>query len=375
MKNERLILSVFAIFIFSLDTYANLAQVTKVHGHVTYLSPGMREAKELVKDQWLINDTSVLSTDKSFAILTYKDGSSLTLGPSSKIIVDQSANKEQKIVSLLIGKMKAAIKNEKKTDDNKVIIKTTTAALGIRGTEFQTSYNPESKITSLLTFHGAVAMAKINPRDVDGEHKIEKIEEALKNKSVEVTTGEYSGVAENIKLATSPVKIAPEQFTKLKLNESLGASEEVVNPDEFKKELAKTVEDYARAPKKVETVGDHLNLKSGGFVDIDTGLYLAPPKDSELDPKLNIYKTNDKMGKIDDAGNYQPPVGLKIDAKRGFVVDQKSASLEVLELAKNLNESIKVQMPTPKTEIIKKKNDLKNTDDDIYKKFYDPDKI
>lgn len=375
MKFGRQFLLVLSISTLPISSWASIAQVTKIHGEVTFLAPGMKEAKQVVGNQWLDKDTSILSQDKSFVVVKYKNGSSLTLGPNSKIVIDQTPNKELQVFSLLIGKMKAVIRNKTQTQENKAIIRTKNCALGIRGTEFQVGYSPDSKITSLVTFHGAVAMVKLSAQEAN-EASLNDVENKLKETNVEVKTGEYSGVSQNLKLATAPVKISPEQFTKLKLAETLGAVPENISDATFKTELASTINEYQKnSTAEAKVTSDAFTPRAGGYVDMGTGIYLAPLANAELDKKMNIYMPTDKMGKINEDGNYIPPEGLTIDPKKGFVVVSKTASLDKLNQAQELNAEVKIQVPTKSIEIKRQKNKLDNLEEDIYKKYYDSEKI
>lgn len=376
MINLRLYLLISSI-IYTGSLSAGIVQVVKLQGHATYLSSGMRAAKEVTLNQWLDKDTSILTSDKSFLILKYMTGSAMTLGPNSKIVVDSGLNKDQQVVNLLIGKIKATIKNIHNTNENKMLIKTNSAALGIRGTVFQAGYNPETKMTSLLTFHGAVAMTKTVNTNPTVTADLTKLQDKLKEDSVLVKVGEYSGISETTDTITTPVKIAPDQFTKLQLNQSLGATEEKIAEKVYTEELEKNEKLFA-SNKTITTdsnAKDKLDLRSGGFIDGKTGVYVPPPKNSEFDKNLNIYRVDEKMGKTNDNGDYIPPAGLKFDPKNGFIVEKENSNTETTALAKELNEEIVKQFDKTEAVIIKKKKTLDNMNDDVYKKYYEPVKI
>jgi len=375
MKLKQVIYPVILSTI-SVSSFANLAQITILKGTVTYLSVGMREAKTASLNQWLPKDTSLLTKDKSFVKLKYKNGTEVSLGPESKVLIDHQDDKNQEVIGLMLGKLKASVRNIQKDETTKMIIKTKSAALGVRGTEFQTTYSPETKITSLLTFEGAVAMAKIDPekRAVEDTNKIEA---TLKDKSVLVKVGEYSGTSATVNTITEPVKIAPEQFTKLKLNQTLGATEEKIDQKVFEKELIASQKEYVEANRKEENSkvdeksgAETSALRAGGYFDEKTGLYLPPPKTAEFDEKLKIFKTTEAMGKVDDQGQFTPPEGIKLDPVQGIVIEEKIASLDTLKYAQELSDVIVKQVETP---IIKRKKDLNLKDEDIYNKYYKKD--
>jgi len=368
-----------AIFFISQSTFANIAQVTKLRGNATYLSNGMKEAKTIEINQWLAKDTSILTNDKTFLVIKYKNGSEVTLGPKSKLVIDNGVNSEQQVVNLLMGKFKASVKNLQQNNENKMLIKTSGAALGIRGTEFQATYSPETKITSLLTFHGAVAMAKIDQHSrTDSVENLKKIEAVLKEDSVIVKTGEYSGTADSKETITAPVKISPEQFTKIQLTQTLGAEEERIPEETFKKELEKNKEIYSQNITQKEDIQtkEVQELRPGGFIDLNSGIYLPPAKDSKFDEKIAVYIPTEKIGTIDQVGNYEPPKGLTLDPIKGFVPEKSNTEPSVEQTAKELNEDVSKQVQ-PKAEVIpmKKKKTLEQKDEDVYKKYYEPTKI
>lgn len=375
MKNSRLFLATTLMFVSS-STFANLAQVVKIRGASTYLAGGMLEAKPVVLNQWLSKDTSILTTDKAFLVIKYKNGSGVTLGPNSKIVIDSGLKDNQQVVNLLVGKFKASVKNLNHTNENKMIIKTTTAALGIRGTEFQTSYNPLTKITSLLTFEGSVAMVKLDQHQVNRPiQNVENIESMLKTDSVLVKMGEYSGISEGQESITAPVKISPDQFTKLKLIETLGAEEETISKEVFQKELSLNEKLYASTKTLKDDVlaKDVQVMRPGGFVDLKTGIYLPPTSDSTFDKKMEVFLPSEKIGKVDAVGNYQAPFGLSLDPAKGFVPDQSATvTSEATHAANELNAAILKQVAPVAVPVIKKKKSLDNIEEDVYKKYYDP---
>src|SRR5690606_13003721 len=78
------------------------------------------------------------------------------------------------LVSLLKGKMRSQIVPDN-TNNDKYIIRTRTAAMGVRGTDFQSTFNPENRATSLVTFKGQVAMARLDTP----AHELERTESTI----------------------------------------------------------------------------------------------------------------------------------------------------------------------------------------------------
>ncbi|GAB4418969.1 MAG: hypothetical protein OHK0056_28850 [Bacteriovoracaceae bacterium] len=381
---KKVIIVVFC-FSFIQSAFASIAKVKTARGKVTRISPGMKEAAVVQAGDQLQKDTSILTQEKSFAIIVYNDGTQVTLGPNSKMIVDKIEKSEQQLVSLITGKIKAEVKKagmESKT--SKLILKTRSAALGVRGTVFQTTYNPESKITSLVTLEGKVAMAKVPEKQVAELKKMEsqideakKIDQILNAKAVVVERGEYAGVSENLARATEPVTIAPEQVAKLKLNQTLGAVEEKIEEKEIRNEIEKTVLELAEKAKTKEVKKEarydpkteKYTPRPGGFVDIDSGLYVPPAKNSEYDEKLKVFEATEKIGTLTDDGLYKAPVGLKLEAGKGFVIVESSKSEEVVKIAKELNQEIAGQIIKPS------KSKLEDLGEDTYEKYFNADEF
>ena len=112
--------------------------------------------------------------------------------------------------------------NQKDKNKSKLFIKTKSAAMGVRGTDFQVNYNPVNDNTILITFSGAVAMAQITePWRALVRPQIKITWKAVSSdNAVVVKKGEFSGVTKNSQRATIPVKMSPVQLESLKSNES-----------------------------------------------------------------------------------------------------------------------------------------------------------
>lgn len=385
MAKECPLKNIILVICLSLShsAFANIATIKRAKGTVTRLSPGMRDAVEVKVGDKIPKDSSILTGEKSFAMITYSDGTQVTLGPDSKLVIDKLEKTEQQFVALLTGKIKAEVrKSDKKNNESKLIIKTRSAALGVRGTVFQTTYNPESKITSLVTLEGKVAMAKIpespvvaTKQEESKQVEAKKIDEILNKKSVIVEKGEYSGVSENLARATEPVTIAPEQVAKLKLNETLGAVEEKIKKEDLEKAIEDTKKEIEEKVKKEEPVKaatfdpktEKYTPRPGGFVDIDSGLYVPPQKGSEYDEKLKVYEATDRIGTLTEDGLYKAPKGLKLEAGKGFVIEEDKKSEEVAKVAQELNQEIAGQVIKPS------KSKLEDLGEDTYEKYFKND--
>lgn len=379
MKFQQ-ILPLLALSLLSSSVLAKgfIAQVEQLRGHVTQLKPGAHDASPVLLGEQILEDTSIVTGDRSFVRLKFIDGSLLNLGPSGKVVVVQMPEQGAGVISLLKGTIRTQVEKNKnpKEGENKLFVKTRSAAMGVRGTDFQTVYNPENKVTSLLTFKGEVAMAtikeepakadvrkiRVNNEDVEVQEVVKKpdakveqkqLTQALKtNETVLVKPGQFSGTVQQLETVSKPVKISPVQLNALYKNQDLYAKgeEEVAKEGvkNLKEETKKAIQEnlVAQAEQEAPPEGffnaktKEFAPKSGGFIDLKTGLYVPPAADSEFDAQRKIYIPN-KVGTVStQTGEYAAPEGLKLDAKEGFVVDKlKVAELDQAkkdEVQKNL---------------------------------------
>ncbi len=397
--------SILLLVLFSLF-YSNqilsapyVAEVIKVRGKVTQLRPGSLSASKIKKGDRLVEDTSVVTGKRSFIRVRFIDSSILNLGPSGKVVITEMKKKKAGIITLLKGKLRTKVAREKNNKKNKFFIKTRTAALGVRGTEFQTIYNPDNKVTNLLTFKGKVAMVKVKKGISNSPEKIvskkveakenliertsidevqveeaakthtsqaDKLDKLLESKeAVVVKQGQFSGVVKNLKRTTLPVKISPVQFNVLYKNNEFSEKKESSIKKKVIKDLKEEKLVLKQAKQDAPTEGifnkktGEFAAKSGGFIDLGSGLYVPPAKDSAFNKNLGVYEAKN-VGAIDkDTGQYVAPKGLKLDAKKGFVLKdtKKKASKKqkavLLAMTTDLNNNIKKDLFVGEEEEVK----------------------
>jgi hypothetical protein len=363
---QRIVLALISSMAFNAFATSG-AKVTLVKGEVTALKPGAQSASGVKMGETYPEDTSILTGEKSVVRLKFADNSTINLGPNSKVVVSQMPQNKPNMINLLTGAIKAEVnKKSDKDTDNKMIVKTRSAVMGVRGTKFQAGFNPTNGNTSLVTVEGNVAMVKkpvelASTRTADNvvqaavspEKELEKLDEVLKTskEAVEVPAGRFSGVSEAVESApTAPTKIAPVQYEALA--KSMGSEKKAA--DVF---TNKELEEAAKASADVAGAAP----KAGGFVDFESGLYVPPPKDAKIDKATGVYIA-ENVGKVDEStGEYIPPKGVILDPKKGFVVDQeevakltsaedKAALQKTLASIKSVNEEVKKQVVVTQTE-------------------------
>lgn len=373
------------LFLIPMQLFANsvsntVAEVVKIRGEVTQLSVGSRFARSVSLGDKFVEDTSIVTGKKSFVKIKLIDNSEINLGPESKIVIAEMKKDSIGIITLLKGKIRTEVeKNAEALKTNKFFIKTRTAAMGVRGTDFQTIYNPENKMTSLLTYKGEVAMAKVDEttfkkleepahpvterNSISKAPEIQKVNagplnevlelnKILKNKdTVVVLPGQNSFSTDSLKKTSLPVKISPVQLELLYKNsefqEKTAANINLQSATNahFKPTL-KVANQVAPAEGLYNEKTGDFAPRSGGYIDLNTGLYIAPSSDSTLDSKTGVFTSN-KIGDIDaETGQYVAPKGLILDAKKGFIIagseteSEESKKPELLALRQDMNQSI-----------------------------------
>lgn len=374
--------------VFAQVKSAYIAEVILLRGEATQLSPGAHLARTVAKGDKFIEDTSIVTGPKSFLKIKFIDNSEMNVGPESKIVIAEMKKDSPGVISLLKGRIRTEVKKEEQSNGNKFFIKTRTAAMGVRGTDFQTIYNPDNKMTSLLTYRGEVAMAHVdektyealeeegttkeivrnevtkNPeiKEIPGK-KLDEVSELHKilksNQTVLVPPGQNSFASDSLKKASLPVKISPVQLEVLYKNKDFQekAAANVNTVAESEKTIKTTLKvAEQKAPVEGlynEKTGDFAP-KAGGFIDLNTGLYVAPEADAKLDKEKGIYVSK-KVGDIDaDTGQYVAPKGLVLDAKKGFVLASEAEKKpELLALREDLNKTIAkdIVVGTPENEV------------------------
>jgi hypothetical protein len=350
-----------------------IGSILKVKGEVSILELGNREAKKAIEGQKVTKEASILTSEKSFIQIVLLDKTQINLGPSSKIILDQTPVQKIGLISLMKGALRTNVVKELGGKD-KLYIKTRTAAMGIRGTDFLTNYNPENKMTNLITFRGQVAMVKTESLNV---------EESLSHKEIVlVDSGKFAAISNNLKNVTEPIKLSPVQYTGLKLNTEM--NNDVKIPKEvFQNELKETIKEYGEISKKeiaennpakqeFDPKKQVLRPTAGGFVDLVTGIYVPPTvTQNNYNKELNIYELKAEKGEVTDAGVYIPPKGIILDAQKGFIVDPKNQNAELHAELKKLNNDISEQVVVPEKLIAKpNKDELGEKTEDAYKKYF-----
>lgn len=342
----------------ALPTWANkgVAKAIILKGKVVAVNPQTKKETPLKRGSWVEEGFIVKTQGKSFVKFLFIDKSQMNLGPKSEMAISKFPKKEAGIITLMKGSLRSKVtKNyldNKDKDKSKLFIKTKTAAMGVRGTDFMVSFNPINDNTALVTFSGAVAMAQINETVKNIQVSQAALERVVSgDTAVIVTKGQFSGVSPGkTSRATTPVKINPGQLESMKANDgskdtpdqaaapkapakkfrnvippgvnAKGFSNKANVTDQVEKVLGKSVtiavvekiekeksvvSESAPPPEgSVNTATGEIAPPAGGYVDLNTAQYVAPPAGSVFDAATETYIPPANFGGFNpETGSYE----------------------------------------------------------------------
>lgn len=351
MKLLKIILFKF-LLLLCLSSYAENAKIVLLRGKAYYKAPSKNPI--LLKRGMTIRKNGLLKTAKaSFLRVLFEDGSLLNIGPSSIMAISHEEKGKPKLVELLKGKLRGVIDHNKKPEegyDHKMIINTRSASVGVRGTDFVVVYNDKNHITSNITLKGEVDLHKKSDEDIyesireefdDGGIKIkygqgDKLdahEQDLTHYDTRrIPVGHFAGAFPSYEKSISAVRISDNQLTALSGNKNLNSSEgrrpqRVLKNHYQMGKIDNPNESLVPQPRQKQRVAqsDYNSVKNkegilpGGVVDLNTGIYIAPPKGARRDPKTGKYLIPDELGGVNpETGEYVPPLGVQLDPLKGF---------------------------------------------------------
>lgn len=119
--------------------------------------------KSLKKGDWVPEGAQVKTEDKSFVKLLFIDKSQMNLGPNSQMIINKFPKKKAGIITLMKGSLRSKVTKDYMQMDQskeKLYIKTKTAAMGVRGTDFEVGFIDGVTTTNL--YEGALVVTSFD---------------------------------------------------------------------------------------------------------------------------------------------------------------------------------------------------------------------
>ncbi len=340
--------------------FGDLVEVTFLKGKAIYVSPGGKKFQ--LKNKVKIKKDGLVKTGKASLLrLKFNNGTLLNIGPQSSMVISHEVKDKPHLVELIRGKVRGIVDPKEKPKegfDHKMIIKTRSASIGVRGTDFVVVHNDKNHITSNITLKGEVDLHKNSDEQIfeslreeldpskkpitfGQEENLNAMEEDLRNyRTRRIPVGHFAGAFPSYEKAISPVRIDDNQLMALNKNRNLKINAGNTSNNKPKRKVLTNNYQIGRIdnpesslvpqPQKSETLDQtkynsittEEGIRHGGIVDLNTGIYISPPEQAKRDPKTGKYIIPDELGGVDpETGEYVPPKGVKLDPIYGFKYD------------------------------------------------------
>lgn len=163
----------FLIIVISFSMITPAFANESVHGVMMVVKGDIKvtSAKDKTTDSAKVGkkvfpgDTITAGPD-SRAKIVMSDKNILNISPDSKLIIEKYTNNGQdKNVEIKVeyGKIRASVEQKYDGEKSKFNIKTPSAVAGVRGTDFLTGYDRNTKQSQVVTFSGTVAVGQPGP--------------------------------------------------------------------------------------------------------------------------------------------------------------------------------------------------------------------
>jgi hypothetical protein len=143
-----------------------VGRLTQVEGRVDLLRDGNLPAVAVKVDDTVGSGDVIRTKSMSRAQITFIDNSTLTISPESRIAIaefkfDAAQKKRSAVLEIFRGLALAVVSNIIKVEEPDFVIKTHTAIVGVRGTEFGIRLSPNS--STIMNFMGETQVGNIFP--------------------------------------------------------------------------------------------------------------------------------------------------------------------------------------------------------------------
>lgn len=332
------ILLSLTLILMHINSFAQGVYVKKLRGEVFAVK---NNKKHILKERMkFTGPVDIFSGNKSYAIFSLDNNDQVTIGPNSNIYLYKKDKKTPSLISLVTGKIRAKVQ-KRKSDEHKLYIKTKSAALGVRGTDFILTYNDKNHITSNVTLNGSVDFYKETDDQILKDIKegfdststqkkkytnYTEIKDKLSSKTVQINEGNFSGAFPTYDQPLTPTRVSPHQIGALGRTNFVSKNNQTINGKSSKKFeisnknlIPEPIGKFEKNNENTKRVGDS-TIRAGGVVDLDTGIYIMPPEGSDFDSKTGVYVLPKDYGGVNaESGEYVPPKNIKLDPYLGFM--------------------------------------------------------
>jgi hypothetical protein len=171
MRKCVFFLVVLAILAFQMgpltDAQADaVGRLTQVEGRVDILRGGQLPATPVKVDDGVQTGDVLRTKSLSKAQITFIDNSTLTISPESRVSIeaymfDSAQNKRNAVIQLFQGLAHVVVSKVYQSAEPDFAVKTQTAIMGVRGTDFGVRLHPNS--SEILNFEGRLQVGNIFP--------------------------------------------------------------------------------------------------------------------------------------------------------------------------------------------------------------------
>lgn len=140
-----------------------------VKGEITVTSSKDKKTENAKVGRKVFPGDTITAGKDARAKIVMSDKNILNISPESKVTIEKYTNdpkSDSRNVELKVeyGKVRASVEQKYDGEKSKFNIKTPTAVAGVRGTDFITGFNRQTKTTSIVTFSGTVAVGTPGPQ-------------------------------------------------------------------------------------------------------------------------------------------------------------------------------------------------------------------
>jgi hypothetical protein len=193
-----------------ITSEGGVAIVKMMRGKVHYELDG--KTYKIKKGTWVKKGAKVVTGGKSFVKLVFIDKSTVNVGPKSAMVIQEFSRKKAGLLNLLKGKIRSKVTKDylemAKGQKSKLYVKSPTAVMGIRGTDFMFSYSEKTKTSAAVLFEGNVSFSKLKHGERAAYRNLEKF---VDRDNIRIRPGEFSVASGGSKHATIPAVLNVQQ--------------------------------------------------------------------------------------------------------------------------------------------------------------------
>ena len=348
-------LSFFKLLLFfQLSLLAKDFEVVSINGLVK-TSPRLRSKQMNVKLGDKLLPQQYYYTGR-FSSMRFKfpDNSVVILGPRTVMRVDQIESSQHVVLTLLQGMTRVTmVPAGEKKEDRKFFLKTESILVEPRESDLIVFHDQTTDYSSVLGMQGEVSLyynKNLSGQDIQAEEievereeldgnvedikiqpfklssKSRELSKLVKDKEgLKVQKGQVSYTLKSLETLSQPVKISKVQYNLLFKNSDLSIKRDK-KVTIYNKETAKginvplTPAEQSVPPEGLLDKSKKLYAaKSGGFIDLKTGLYIPPSSRAIYLASVDSY-LDESIGSLDiETGQFKAVLGLELDNRAGFV--------------------------------------------------------